>query len=236
MIKIKLYLVFSLVFCTLINAQNQAVELLQKSSDTVDKLTNYSVSLTMKTIAGGLDGELIETTDGMYKKSADNSYSELGSLIAIQQPQKAIVIDKENNNIIITEKPSAKDKNTFLEIYKQLIPFVDTVYTTYNNDSSAYVVCKYKKVFGVFYDRIEMLLNKKSYLPEKILMYTLSANSMYDDEFAGRNIVLTIDYKNWILNASLPSNLFDFNNYAYKNGEQWLPAKKFENFEVTIMN
>lgn len=229
------YFVFLLlVLAAKLPAQNTASEWLQKSNEVLDSASHVKVDLTMKVIAGGLTGELLETNTGTYKKAGSNTYTSFGPMISVQKGDKSILVDKLNSSIYYMEASKTPTTN-YLTVYSQLKKYIDTLYIAANNDNYVDIVCKYKTAMGVMYSRIDTRVNKRTKLPEMINLFMNDGMPFYEEELKGRKPLISIDYKNWQLNATGDISQFEFEKYIVKQNGVWTGVGEYKNYEITTL-
>jgi hypothetical protein len=225
-----------LVFCFVVNANAQtAIDWLQNSNSVIDTTKHVKVDLTMKVLAGSISGELLETNSGSYKKAGDKVYTSFGPLISIQKDGQSILVDKLNGSIYFTTDNNAKKNNNYLAMYKELKPYLDTVYIAMVNDKYVDIVCKYKQVLGVMYGRIDTRIDKKTLLPEKINLFLNDGMPFYEEELKGRKPIISIEYTNWQLNTQSDFSVFDFDKYIIKKDGAWMGVGDYKNYEITTL-
>lgn len=217
-------------------AQSNGVDWLKKSTAVVDTTNALAVDITMNIIAGKLTGDLIESNKGSFNKSPNGSYSVLGDLISIQNNNKAVVVDNDNNNIIVLENSPAKQPVDFLSIHNQLKPYIDTIYAIESAVGYVDIVCIYKRAIAVPYERVDVRIDKSTFLPLKVNMFLVEGIPLYEDELKGQKPIISIEYSNWKLNPVINKNLFDIEKYTVKKDGEWLGVGIYKNYDITTLN
>jgi hypothetical protein len=232
----RLYFVLIALWACTAHGQTTAIDWLQNSSTIVDTTKHVHVNLSMKVIAGTLNGELLETNNGSYRKAGDKVYTNFGPLISVQKNGQSILIDKLNTSIYYTQFAAAsKPTANYLSLYKELKPYLDTFYIAASNESYIDLVCKYKQAIGVMYSRIDTRIAIKTALPEKINIYMNEGMPFYEDELKGRKPIISIEYNNWQLNSPGDFSVFDFDKYLVKKDNTWIGVGEYKNYEITTL-
>lgn len=229
-----LFLLLAVAFST--QAQNTAMDLLKKANKAVSDIDSFSVSLSMKVAVGSSTGELLEKTDGTYKKCGANMYTEFGRLISIQKGEKLVFVDNANQSIIINEHSKNKPQIDFDKVFTELKPYIDTVYTLSNDGEFVTIVCEYKKLLGIMYKKAVFKIDAKKYLPASLQLFLNKDVDAYGGKLKGKGGVIITDYTNWNLSGFTNNPEFNLERYTVKKGEKWVGANAFKNYQITVLN
>lgn len=222
-------------FATVSYAQQETIDIIEKSNKAVDTTKYYSVNIEINTVAGEEKAEIIESQKCFIVKNNNNKYLKIGDIINITNNDENVMIDNEDKEIVYSKSTQQAPLLSFNDIYNKLKPYLKKMYHV-EDGNLIKIYCAYNVSIGVMFEKTELHIDKSSFLPIKLTIYP-SDPVILNDNSSSKKMRLEVNYTNWnsLLNEEL-KNLSNLNSYIITKGSEVLPSKAYSNYDVVNLN
>jgi hypothetical protein len=211
----------------------------QNASEDIRKINgtladgDLTITLAYVVYPDSLSMKPLQSEQGKWIKSDKSQYYALGQIETVRKAgELQVVLDHANKIVTIADAPVLPEDENMMAAFMSLdMVLEESIAIRYKN------LDKGRARWDIYpreseFDRIAVVFDKKTYAPEKMILYSAAAET-FDQEDGAIAVLprIEIEFKSMRKNTSVPAEL-DLSKYVSKRGGKYELSAAFKEYEL----